>query len=80
MKRILMALVFISALMLGPGSATALSGDCNNDGQVDQADLDALMDSLNTSSENESLANCDYNNDGGIGLDDVGAHLKGDNS
>jgi hypothetical protein len=78
MKRFL-AVFFISALILGPGSATALSGDCNNDGQVDQADLDALKDSLNASGEHPTLTNCDYNKDGVIGADDLGAHLKAQN-
>jgi len=76
MKRFL-AVLFVGALTLGPGSATALSGDCNNDGQVDQADLDALMDSLNATGDNAALTNCDYNQDGVIGADDLGAHLQG---
>ena len=74
-----LAVFFISVLILGPGSATALSGDCNNDGQVDQADLETLKDSLNASGENPTLTNCDYDEDGVIGADDLGAHLKAQN-
>ena len=78
MKRFL-AVSFISAFILGPGSATALSGDCNNDGQIDQADLETLKDSLNASGANPALTNCDYDKDGVLGADDLAAHLKSQN-
>jgi hypothetical protein len=43
---------------------------------VDQADMDTLMASLNQPADQPGLANCDYNKDGGLGLDDVGEHLQ----
>ncbi len=75
MKRILM-ITLLGAFVLAPGSALAVEGDCNNDGQVDQADMDTLMASLNQPADQPGLANCDYNKDGGLGLDDVGTHLQ----
>ena len=74
--RRLLAIAFISALILGPGSAAALTGDCNNDGKVDQADLETLTNSLNASGTSPTVTNCDYNKDGAIGADDLAAHLK----
>lgn len=76
MKRFF-AILALGALALSPGAAFATAGDCNNDGQVDQADLDTLMASLNVPLDQPGLANCDYNQDGGLGLDDVGVHIKG---
>ena len=76
MKRFFVALV-LSAFAMAPGAALAVTGDCNNAAQVDQADLDTLMASLNQPLDQPGLANCDYNQDGGLGLDDVGAHIKG---
>lgn len=76
MKRLL-AIIVLSVFALVPGAAFAVPGDCNNDGQVDQADLETLMASLNAPADQPGLVNCDYNDDGGLGLDDVGAHMKG---
>ena len=75
MKSFLIMAMF-GAFTLAPGSALAVDGDCNNDGQVDQADMDTLMAPLNQPADQPGLANCDYNKDGGLGLDDVGEHLQ----
>ena len=66
----------LAVLALTASPALAMDGDCNNDGQVTQADLDTLKASLNQPADQPGLANCDYNQDGGLGLDDLGAHLK----
>ena len=57
-------------------AAWAVAGDCDGNGIIDEADANALMANLNTEVGDSSLANCDYNGDGGLGLDDMGAHLK----
>lgn len=75
MKRFLIVSI-VSVLAWAAGPAWAVEGDCNNDGQVTEADLDTLKASLNQTTDQPGLANCDYNQDGGLGLDDLGAHLK----
>ncbi|MDE0885946.1 MAG: dockerin type I domain-containing protein [Myxococcota bacterium] len=66
-------------LILSAPAALAAAGDCNGDGAVDGADLDALVAANNTLSEGTSLANCDYDGDGAISLADVNAHLAASN-
>ena len=68
-----MALMMVApAAFCLPGAA---AGDCNGDGVVDQADLDALIAANGTSPQGTTLVNCDYDADGFISLADANAHL-----
>ena len=74
--RKLWGILIAIAMMSFSSAAWAVAGDCDGNGVVDDADSDTLMANLNTEVGDSSLANCDYNGDGGLGLDDVGAHLN----
>jgi hypothetical protein len=57
-------------------AAWAVTGDCDGNGIVDSADADVLTANLNSEVGDSSLASCDYDGDGGLGLDDLGAHFN----
>ncbi len=56
-------------------SALAAAGDCNGDGEVNEADLEALIAANNTLAAGTSMASCDYDGDGAISLADANAHI-----
>ena len=76
MVRTTMALLAAITIALAAPAAFAAAGDCNGDGQVDSADLDALVAANNTPTEGTPLANCDYDGDGVISLADAGEHIS----
>ena len=77
--RVIYAALMVAAMVCFSGAALAAAGDCDGNGVVDEADQQALMAALNTQTDGSSMDNCDYNGDGAIGLDDVGAHLRQSN-
>lgn len=77
--RVTQAALMVVAMMFFSGAALAAAGDCDGNGVVDDADKQALIAALNSTSDGSSMANCDYNEDGGIGLDDVAAHISESN-
>jgi hypothetical protein len=77
-RRTLILLAALGLILSAP-AAFAAAGDCNGDGNVDGADLDALIAANNTSSEGSTLANCDYDGDGVISLADANAHIAASN-
>jgi hypothetical protein len=76
MLRTTLILAGTLAMVLAAPAAFAAAGDCNGDGAVDQADLDALLAANGSSPDGTAMENCDYNGDGFIGLDDFNAHTK----
>jgi len=72
--------IFLVSCLLISTAAMAEEGDCDGNGKVNSGDNDALLSALNTPVEESSLANCDYNADGVIGMDDMAAHLGKKNS
>jgi len=76
MVRTTMALLAAITVALASPAAFAAAGDCNGDGQVDSADLDALVAANNTLAEGTALGNCDYDGDGVISLADAGEHIS----
>ncbi len=77
--RVTQAALMVVAMVCFSGAAMAATGDCDGNGVVDDADQQALMEAVNSTSDESSMANCDYNGDGGIGLDDVAAHISESN-
>ena len=67
------------AMVVAAPAALAAAGDCNGDGAVDQADLDALLAANGSSPDGTSMENCDYDGDGFIGLNDANAHIRAQN-
>lgn len=76
--RVTHAALMVVAMVCFSGAAMAAAGDCDGNGVVDEADQEALIDAVNSRSDG-SMANCDYNGDGGIGLDDLAAHISQSN-
>ena len=72
--RVLALLALLGGLLIAT-SALAAAGDCNGDGEVNEADLDALIAANNTLAAETSMANCDYDGDGAISLADANAHI-----
>ena len=79
MFRTTLILLGILALLASAPAALAAAGDCNGDGSVDQADLDALVAANNTVATGTSMANCDYDGDGTISLADANQHIAESN-
>ena len=67
------------AMMIAAPAVLAAAGDCNGDGAVDQADVDALIAADGSSPDDAAMETCDYNGDGFIGLNDLNAHLRAQN-
>ncbi|MDG2333058.1 MAG: dockerin type I domain-containing protein [Myxococcota bacterium] len=76
MVRTTMALLAAITIALAAPAAFAAAGDCNGDGQVDAADLDALVAANNTPAEGTPLTGCDYDGDGVISLADAAEHIS----
>jgi len=76
--RVTYAALMVVAMVCFSGAAMAAAGDCDGNGVVDEADQEALIDAVNTQGDG-AMTNCDYNEDGGIGLDDLAAHISQSN-
>ena len=75
MFRTTLALAGTLAMAVAAPAALAAAGDCNGDGTVDEADVDALVAAHGSSPEDAAMEACDYDSDGFIGLNDLNAHL-----
>ena len=83
MKKIialLLAALLIAAVSAGVAADTALAGDCNGDGELDNKDVVVLFRFVSGGAEGVVEANCDFNGDGVTDNKDVVAlfrHLSG---
>jgi hypothetical protein len=75
MVRYLFVLLTAAALILSATSAFADAGDCNGDGALDDADLEAIIAANNSLAAGTSLEACDYDGDGAISLADANEHI-----
>jgi hypothetical protein len=75
MVRGVLALLATLGVLLIATSALAAAGDCNGDGEVNEADLEALIAANNTLAAGTSMTRCDYDGDGAISLADANAHI-----
>lgn len=71
----LLVLLAAAALIMTAPAAFAAAGDCNGDGVVDDADLEAIIAANSSVATGTSLEACDYDGDGAISLADANEHI-----
>lgn len=71
LKRLFMVGALLATVFVG---ASALTGDANDDNQVDISDVNAVINMM--LGKTEMVANCDVNGDGVIDISDVNAVIN----